>query len=84
MARAELDAAQRGVISAQRAYDDTISHPSNPASTIETAYDVLAAAKERVTAAQALYNKAAVFYAQYQPSIDTAEKSGNCSAARVR
>ena len=73
VARAELNAAQRGVISAQRAYDDTISHPSNPPSTIEAAYDALVAAKERVTSAQALYNKAAIFYAQYQPSIDTAE-----------
>jgi HlyD family secretion protein len=73
VARADLDAAQRGVISAQRAYDDTISHPNNPPSTIEAAYDALVAAKERVTSAQALYNKAAVFYAQYQPSIDTAE-----------
>lgn len=73
VARTDLDAAQRNLVSAQRAYDDTISHPSNPPSTIEAAYDVLIAAKDRVLSAQALYNKAAVLYASYQPSIDTAE-----------
>lgn len=72
-ARVELDAAQRALVSAQRAYDDTVSRPSNPPTTIEAAFDTLAAAREKVRSAQALYNRAATTYAQYQPSIDTAE-----------
>lgn len=72
-ARVELDAANRAVVSAQRAYEDTISRPSNPPTAIETAYDTVAVAHERVRTAQALYNKAATTFTQYQPSIAAAE-----------
>jgi HlyD family secretion protein len=73
VAQAELGAAKVALTNAQRAYDDAISRPNNPATTIDGAYDTLSAARERVRSAQAQYNKAATLYAQYQPSIDVAE-----------
>jgi HlyD family secretion protein len=73
VARVDLDTAKRALVSAQRAYDDAISRPNNTAATIEAAFDALAAAKDKVRSAQALYDKAAVLYSQYQPTILVAE-----------
>jgi multidrug efflux pump subunit AcrA (membrane-fusion protein) len=73
VARADRDAAVRSVESAQRAYDDAISRPNNTPQIIELAYDTLTIAKDRVRATQAVLNRAAAAFAQYQPSINTAE-----------
>lgn len=75
VARAELEAAKRNVVSAQHAYDDAISRSTNTAAIIDAAYDVLATARERVRTAQALYNKAAAAWVQYQPTIASAENA---------
>jgi len=74
IARADLEAAKRAVVSAQRAYDDAISRPTtNTSTTIEAAFDALAAARERVRLTQAQYNKAATLFSQYQPTILVAQ-----------
>ncbi len=72
-ARIGLDDANASLLSAQRAYEDAISRPGNPASVIDGAFSSLTSAQNRLRSAQASYDSAAQNYATYQYSISTAQ-----------
>jgi len=74
-AKISLDDAQTSLISAQRDYNDAISHPGNPAATIDQAYSGLISAQSHLKSAQASYDSSAQSYAGYQITIEQAQNS---------
>lgn len=74
-ARMGLETAQRNLDQAQRAYDDVISRPDSPASSVDSAYQQLLAAREGVRSAQIAYGAAGQSWASYQVQLQQAENA---------
>lgn len=74
-AQISLQAAQRQLEQAQRAYDDAISRPENPASTVDQAYQALLGAQEGLRSAQISVGAAGQAWANYQVQIEQAENA---------
>jgi multidrug efflux pump subunit AcrA (membrane-fusion protein) len=74
-ARIGVENAQNALDNAQRNYDDAISHPENPASTVDSAYQQLQSAKTGLESAQVQYDSAAQSFNTYQYQIAQAENT---------
>jgi multidrug efflux pump subunit AcrA (membrane-fusion protein) len=74
-ARISLEDAQRGLEQAQRNYDDAVSHPENPASAVDSAYQGLLDAQSRLESAQIGYWSAAQSYNNHLYSVQQQENS---------
>ncbi len=74
-ARIQLDSAQQGLVNAQRAYDDAVSRPNQPASTVDQAYNQLLSARNSLRSAQASYDSAAQSFNTYKYTIASAENA---------
>jgi multidrug efflux pump subunit AcrA (membrane-fusion protein) len=74
-ARIGLQDAQNALDSAQRNYDDALSHPENPPSPVDAAYDQLQSAKLGLARAQNTYFDAAQNFNNYQFQIAQAENA---------
>jgi HlyD family secretion protein len=74
-ARLSLESAQRGLDEAQRSYDDAVSHPENPASAVDGAYQALLNAQSQLESAQIGYWSAAQSYNNYMFTIQQSENS---------
>ncbi|MBX3062159.1 MAG: biotin/lipoyl-binding protein [Anaerolineae bacterium] len=74
-AKLSLTNAQNALINAQRAYDDALSHPENPASVVDGAYQALQSAILGLASAQAGYDSAAQSFNNYQFQIKQAENA---------
>jgi multidrug efflux pump subunit AcrA (membrane-fusion protein) len=72
-ARIALDNARQNLINAQRAFDDAISRPQQPASTTDQAYNALLNAQNQLRSAQASYDSAAQSFNNYKFNIASAE-----------
>src|SRR5581483_4212246 len=72
-ARIALDNARQNLINAQRAFDEAISRPQQPASTTDQAYNALLSAQNQLRSAQASYDSAAQSFNNYKFSIASAE-----------
>jgi HlyD family secretion protein len=74
-AKVNVQGAEAGLLSAQRAYFDAISKPNNPPSAIDAAYNGLVNAQNQLKTAQINYDQAAQNYANYQFGILQASNS---------
>ncbi len=68
-AQRELESAARAVENAQRSYDEALSRPESPASTVDNAREQLMSAQERLEAAQNSYLSAVQQYNQNEYNI---------------
>lgn len=74
-ARISLDNAAISLENAQRAYDEALSHPENPASTVDSAYQQLQNAQNGLLSAQISYDSAAQSFNNYEFQIAQAENA---------
>lgn len=70
-----IENARRDLESAQRAYDDAISRPDTPASTIDSLYDQLQSARSRLDDAWNTYYSSAQQFNNHQYTIAEAENA---------
>jgi len=68
-ARTQVDAANRRLELAERAYNDAISRPDTPASQVDSAYNELQSARENLAIRQRGYNQAAAAYYNANQSV---------------
>jgi multidrug efflux pump subunit AcrA (membrane-fusion protein) len=74
-ARLTLESAERGLDEAQRNYDDAVSHPENPASAVDSAYQGLLNAQSQLESAQIGYWSAAQSYNNHLYSVQQQENA---------
>lgn len=74
-ARISLEQAKQNLANAQRAYDDALSRPSQPATNVDTAYNNLVQAQSNLKNSQASYDGQAQSFANYRFTILQAENS---------
>jgi multidrug efflux pump subunit AcrA (membrane-fusion protein) len=72
-ARIAVDSAEQALAAAQRAYDDAISRPDQPASVIDGAYNALVNAQNNLRSAQISYDAAAQNFNNHAFSVAEAE-----------
>ena len=69
----QIDSAQQSLDNAQRNYRDALSHPENPASTVDSAYQQVLNAQNQLESAQYSYFSAAQNFNNYQYQVKQAE-----------
>lgn len=74
-ARLSVQSAQTEVDNAQRAYDEALSHPEQPASATDNAYQALESAKRQLLNAQISYDSAAQQYNNHDFQVAQAENA---------
>lgn len=74
-ARLSLENAEQGVVNAQRAYDEAVSHPEQGASAADSAYQALQNAQNQLESARVSYYSAAQSFNNYQFQIAQAENA---------
>jgi multidrug efflux pump subunit AcrA (membrane-fusion protein) len=74
-ARIGLDSAEQALVNAQRAYDEAVSRPEEPASSVDQAYEQLQSAQTALRSAQASYDEAAQAFNSYQYQLASAENA---------
>lgn len=74
-ARNQLDSANLSLANAERNYNDALSHPEQPASTVDNAYQQLLSAQLQAQSAQISYLSASQNFNNYQFQVQQAENA---------